>query len=84
MGQRATITTPSTSSVAVAFALAAAMRERGVTQSALAEATGTSQPQWSQILAGRKEMTVGQLFAACRFLGVSPGDLAFDEPGDAP
>lgn len=72
MGTRPTVTSPSPASVAVASALADAMRRQGVTQSALAEMTGVSQPQWSQILAGRKEMTVGQMLRACEALGIDP------------
>lgn len=53
-----------------------AARERGITQAQLGEAADVSQSQLSKILRGERQMSIDQLAAMCRVLGLGFLDVA--------
>lgn len=57
--------------VSGARALAFLMRQHGLTQSALAQATGIDQTNLSRILSGERDFTTGQIRTLARHFGVS-------------
>ena len=57
--------------VSGARALAFLMRQHGLTQSALAQATGIDQTNLSRILSGERDLTTGQIRTLARHFGVS-------------
>ncbi len=57
--------------VSGARALAFLLRQHGLTQSALAQATGIDQTNLSRILSGERDLTTGQIRTLARHFGVS-------------
>lgn len=72
------LTSPSPFTRAIGRALAAAMKERGVTQVALAEMSGVPRPVISQIVNGKRNTTLARVEHLFRVLGRGLDVTTFD------
>jgi transcriptional regulator with XRE-family HTH domain len=70
-----TKTRPNVTERAIAGVLDAARERQGITQAELAAAVGISQSQVSNILAGRKPMTMSEMLDMCGALGLVASEV---------